>query len=189
MDKTIVMVSGLPRSGTSMMMKMLEAGGLEVVTDEIRKADEDNPRGYYEYEMVKKIKEDTSWLKETRGKVFKMVSMLLFELPPDELYKVIFMRRTMGEILESQRKMLERKGQKPDKADDERMGKHFNKHLDKITNWIEEQKNIDVLYVNYNDFVESPHEQTELVNQFLDNKLNTDEAVKVVDKTLYRNRK
>ncbi len=188
MDKTIVIVSGLPRSGTSMMMKTLEAGGMKIVTDEIRKADEDNPKGYYEHEMVKKIKEDTSWLMGTRGKVFKMVSMLLYELPEDENYKVIFMRRRMSEILVSQRKLVERMGQKVDSAGGEEMEKLFNKHLKEIIKWIDEQKNIDVLYVNYNDFVESPQEQTELVNQFLNNKLNTKEAVKVVDKTLYRNR-
>src|SRR5262249_61192257 len=92
-DSEIIIVSGLPRSGTSLMMQMLDQGGLEVVTDNIRTADTDNPRGYYEFERVKKIKEDTSWLPATRGKVFKMISQLLYDLPPTERYRVIFMER------------------------------------------------------------------------------------------------
>ncbi len=188
MDKLVVIVSGLPRSGTSMMMKMLEAGGMKVLIDGIRKADEDNPKGYYEYEIVKKVKEDSCWVKEARGKVFKMVSMLLYDLPEEENYKVIFMRRRMSEILVSQRKLVERMGKKLDSAGGVEMEKLFDKHLNEIIKWIEKQKNIDVLYVNYNDFIESPQEQTERVNHFLNNKLNTIEAAKVVDKTLYRNR-
>ena len=92
------------------MMKMLEAGGMDVVVDHIRKADEDNPLGYYEFEKVKRIKEDASWLDDTRGKVFKMVSMLLYDLPADRQYRVIFMKRKMAEMLASQRRMLDRKG-------------------------------------------------------------------------------
>lgn len=188
MDNVISIVSGLPRTGTSMMMKALEAGGMEVVVDNIRKADDDNPKGYYEYERVKKIKDDTSWLKETKGKVFKMVSMLLYNLPPDEDYEVVFMKRKMGEVLASQKKMLERKGQKTDEKDDERMGGLFSKHHDDIKKWLEEQRNIKVLYVSYNDFVKGPHEQMLIVDKFLNHKLNIEEAVKVVDQTLYRNR-
>src|SRR5215475_8067096 len=97
----IVVVSGLPRSGTSLMMQMLDKGGLEVVTDKIRAADTDNPRGYYEYEQVKKIKQDKSWLPATRGKAFKMVSQLLYDLPPTEKYRVIFMERDFEEMLDS----------------------------------------------------------------------------------------
>ncbi len=101
MDNIITIVSGLPRSGTSMMMQILDSGGMTVVTDNIRKANEDNPHGYYEYEMVKETKEDAGWLKETRGKAFKMVSQLLYDLPSGENYKIIFMKRKMNEILAS----------------------------------------------------------------------------------------
>ena len=121
-NNNITIVSGLPRSGTSMMMKMLEAGGLEAVTDEIRKADEDNPKGYYEFEKVKKIKEDSSWLEDVKGKVVKMVSMLLYDLPSDYSYKIIFMRREMNEILASQTKMLGRKGKSKGKTSRRRKG-------------------------------------------------------------------
>ena len=97
-DETITIVSGLPRSGTSVMMQMLDAGGLPALTDHIRRADEDNPRGYYELEAVKKIKEDSSWLESCHGKVFKMVSLLLYNLPADKQYKVVFMKRDMDEM-------------------------------------------------------------------------------------------
>src|SRR5438552_11955285 len=104
----IIIVSGLPRSGTSLMMQMLAIGGVEVVTDSIRTADTDNPRGYYEFERVKKIKQDASWLPETRGKAVKMVSQLLYDLPPSERYRIIFMERDLDEMLISQEKMLAR---------------------------------------------------------------------------------
>src|SRR5690348_9725375 len=110
MNSEITIVSGLPRSGTSLMMQMLDKGGLEVVTDNIRIADRDNPRGYYEFEKVKTIKRDTSWLPQTRGKAFKMISQLLYDLPSSEKYRIIFMERDMDEMLVSQEKMLERLG-------------------------------------------------------------------------------
>src|SRR5579864_8247467 len=106
MDAEIIIVSGLPRSGTSLMMQMLDNGGVEVVTDNVRTADTDNPRGYYEFEQVKTIKRDTSWLPATRGRAFKMVSQLLYDLPPSEAYRIIFMERDLEETLLSQEKML-----------------------------------------------------------------------------------
>ena len=93
-----------------MMMQMLMAGGMGIVTDEIRKADEDNPRGYLEWERVKKLKEDQSWLNECPGKAVKVISMLLFDLPSKHHYKIIFMQREIEEVLASQRIMLERRG-------------------------------------------------------------------------------
>ncbi len=104
MDSKIIVVSGLPRSGTSLMMQMLDRGGIEVITDEIRTADTDNPRGYYEFERVKKIKEDASWLPAARGKAVKMVSQLLYELPASEQYLVIFMERDMPMKCSSRRR-------------------------------------------------------------------------------------
>src|SRR2546428_1479705 len=106
----ITIVSGLPRSGTSMMMRMLDAGGLPVLVDNIRKADDDNPYGYYEFEPVKRLSSDSSWLREARGKAFKMVYALLYELPKDYDYRVIVMQRKMDEIIASQRAMLCRQG-------------------------------------------------------------------------------
>ena len=176
MDNFITIVSGLPRSGTSMMMQILESGGVEVITDNIRKANEDNPLGYYEYERVKKIKDDTGWLKETRGKAFKMISQLLYDLPSNENYKVIFMKRKMSEILASQGKMLERMGRSKDGISDEKMGEFFDKHLSKIIDWIEGRKYIDVLYIDYNDFLINSDEHIKTLNRFLNYKLNEEKA-------------
>ncbi len=188
MDNVITIVSGLPRSGTSMMMQILESGGMKVVTDNIRKANEDNPHGYYEYERVKAIKEDTGWLKETRGRAFKMVSQLLYDLPSDENYKVIFMKRKMNEILASQSKMLERMGSSKDSTSDEKMGEFFDKHLSKLIDWIENRSFIDVLYIDYNNLLINPNEHIKTLNRFLNYKLNEEKSVKVIDKSLYRNR-
>ena len=118
-DKTIYVVSGLPRSGTSMMMKMLEAGGVTPLIDNIRTADDDNLQGYYEFERVKAMKEgDVAWISEAQGKVIKVISALLESLPTEYNYKIIFMEREMMEILASQRKMLERRGKPSNPAED-----------------------------------------------------------------------
>lgn len=188
MNSVITIVSGLPRSGTSMMMRMLEAGGMEVVTDNIRKANEDNPHGYFEFEKVKKIKEDSSWLDETFGKVFKMVSMLLYELPSDKNYKIIFMKRNMKEIMASQRIMLKRQGRDTGSVDDEEMGRLSEKHVNQVERWLEKQKNMDVLYASYNDLIKKPRENAEIVNQFLGNRLVVERMLKAIDRTLHRNR-
>ena len=101
MDDVITIVSGLPRSGTSLMMQMLEAGGMPVLTDGIRDADEDNPRGYYELEAVKRTKDDPAWLHGAPGKVVKMIYLLLYDLPTTYNYRIIFMRRPLSEVVAS----------------------------------------------------------------------------------------
>jgi hypothetical protein len=187
MDSEIIIVSGLPRSGTSLMMQMLDYGGVEVVTDNIRTSDTDNPRGYYEFEIVKKIKRDISWLPATRGKAFKMISQLLYDLPPGERYRVVFMERDMDEILRSQEKMLERLGRKG--APPDQIKGSYALHLEKLRDWLREQKNIEVLYVSYNDLVDKSEEQAERVSAFLGSKANVAGMVKAVDPSLYRNRR
>lgn len=170
-------------------MKMLEAGGLQVVVDNIRRADADNPLGYYEFEKVKQIKEDSSWLEDTEGKVFKIVSMLLYDLPPDRRYKVIFMKRKLAEVLASQRKMLERKGLARDLDDDEETGMFFERHLDEIRKWLGGRNNAEVLYMSYNDLLENPFENIKAVKQFLEAELDVEKMLGVIDKSLYRQRK
>ncbi|MBN1953942.1 MAG: sulfotransferase [Anaerolineae bacterium] len=187
--ETITIVSGLPRSGTSMMMRVLEAGGMQLLTDRVRKADPDNPRGYYEFEPVKRIKRDTSWLKDAQGRAVKMVSVLLKHLPPDYQYRLVFMRREMEEILASQRQMLVRRGEPTDRIGDEQMADLFHKHLQQIETWLAEQPNIEVLYVSYNEIVEQPAEQLRRVNQFLGGALDLERMVKVVEPKLYRQRR
>lgn len=185
----VTIVSGLPRSGTSMMMKMLEAGGLEPLTDNIRTADEDNPKGYYEFEKVKEMKSDTSWLPDAQGRVVKVISALLQELPREASYRIVFMRRHMHEILASQRQMLIRRGQQPDRVPDEKMAAMFEKHLVKIEEWLAAQPNMQVLYVKYNDILAGPAEAARTVNEFLGGALDVDAMIGVVDKQLYRQRK
>lgn len=185
----IVIVSGLPRSGTSMMMKMLEAGGIPPLTDKIREADNDNPKGYFEFERVKQLdKGDVAWLPEARGKVVKIISALLKHLPADHEYRIIFMRRNMPEILASQRKMLIRRGENADDMDDAKMAALFEKHLQSTIQWVENQPNISLLYVHYSDMLSDPIPQIKRVNEFLNGRLNEDAMANVVDPNLYRNR-
>lgn len=186
-DSTITIVSGLPRSGTSLMMQMLANGGLDVVTDNIRTADTDNPRGYLELEKVKKIKVDSSWLPETRGKAFKMVSQLLYDLPGSEQYRIIFMERDLDEMIQSQEKMLARLN-RPAAPRDEIRGSFLN-HLDRLRAWLGNQANMEVLYVRYKELVEAPEAQAARINTFLDGRADVEKMAKTVDPSLYRNRK
>jgi hypothetical protein len=188
-QEAIIVVSGLPRSGTSMMMKMLNAGGIEAITDNLRVADEDNPKGYFELEKVKQLDKDSSWLADCKGKVVKIISMLLKPLPANYPYKIIFMRRKMEEILASQRQMLIRRGQPTDTIPDAKMAEMFNKHLRDIEAFIASHPNMDCLYVSYNQVLENPAPHIEAINRFLDGNLNTGAMLEVVDKALHRQRK
>lgn len=185
----VTIVSGLPRSGTSMMMKMLEAGGLPPVTDNIRTADEDNPKGYYELEKVKELKNDASWVPGARGHVVKVISALLQQLPEDSEYRVVFMRRTMSEVLASQRQMLVRRGQEPDRIPDEKMAAMYEKHLVKIEEWLASRPNMTVLYVRYNDVLADAAAAAREINAFLGGSLDEAAMVGVVDAQLYRQRR
>jgi hypothetical protein len=188
MDNFLTIVSGLPRSGTSMMMRMLDLGGMPVVTDNLRQADIDNPLGYYEFEPVKKVKEDQAWVDEAQGKAVKMVYSLLYHLPSNHRYRVLFMRRKMEEVLSSQRKMLDRLGKSGPPISDEQMAKMFQAQLEKFFAWIKTQSNFALLEVDYNAMVQDPTEQVAKINTFLDNRLNTEAMRSVVDTNLYRNR-
>jgi hypothetical protein len=183
----VVVVSGLPRSGTSMMMKMMEAGGLGVIADGLRAADIDNPNGYYEFEPAKKIKEDASWLNEATGKAVKMVYQLLYDLPTDRTYRVLFMRRAMPEILASQRKMLERLG-RTNPVPDEDMARMFEKQLAKFFNWAAAQHHLTLMEVDYNRMIADPPTLIASINQFLGGGLDEAAMAAVVDPSLHRNR-
>ncbi|MEE8305067.1 MAG: sulfotransferase domain-containing protein [Candidatus Tectomicrobia bacterium] len=184
----ITVVSGLPRSGTSMMMQMLAAGGMDVVVDNIRQADEDNPKGYYELENVKKLKDDPSFLDDALGKACKIISMLLYDLPQDKPYKIIFMRRNLKELLASQKIMLQRREKDVREDDNTEMERIFTKHLNDITAWLDSQDNIDIVYVNYREVMDNPFSCAQAVNQFLDHRLNVQDMIHVVDHALYRTR-
>ena len=171
------------------MMKMLEAGGIPPMTDHVRTADEDNPKGYYEFERAKKLREgDTAWLPDARGKAVKTISALLEHLPPDHDYKVVFMRRLMQEILASQKQMLVNRGEDPEKVDDEEMARIFTAHLDRVTVWLASQPRFSVLYVNYNDLVTTPLENIDRIDAFFDGRLDRSAMAAVIDPELYRQR-
>jgi len=184
----ITIVSGLPRSGTSMMMQVIEAGGVPALTDNLRTRDEDNPQGYYEFEPVKKTKEDPSWVPGARGKVVKMVYRLLYDLPDDQEYRVIFMRRNIDEVLASQKIMLQRSGKQGAAISDERLKELFVGELEKFEHWIATRKNFSILSVDYSDMVASPATQCKRINEFLGGILDCDRAAAAVDPSLYRNR-
>jgi len=184
----IIIVSGLPRSGTSMVMNAIGAGGIEPLVDHVRKADEDNPKGYYEFEPVKKTKEDATWLNEADGKVVKMVYRLLYDLPGEYQYRVVFTQRDLTEVLASQNKMLERSGASGGAIPDEKMQALFAAELGKCEKWLAEQPNFKVLYINHRDMINDSPTQAQKINDFLDGGLDVEAMVAVVDPDLYRNR-
>ena len=182
----ITLVSGLPRSGTSMMMKVLEAGGMEIYTDNLRTADDDNPKGYYELEDVKALKDGKSdWMQDAPGKAVKVISSLLEYLPSDYKYKIVFMRREISEILASQKQMLIRRSENSD-GDDKQMAEMFQEHLKRVRVWLANQSNMDVLYVDYNALMANPDPEIKAVAEFLDLNKNLDVMLAVPDKKLYR---
>ena len=184
----ITVVSGLPRSGTSMMMKMLVAGGLESLTDNIRTPDEDNPEGYFEFERVKQLKDDHSWLQDARGKCVKIVSAFLKHLPQDFNYKIVFMRRNIEEVLASQQQMLLRRGESINAISDEKMRQAFQRHLKDLEFWSAAQPNITLLDINYNEVLANPLPSIQMIRDFLNVELDADRMAGVVNKNLYRNR-
>jgi hypothetical protein len=188
--RPVVVVSGLPRSGTSMAMKMLEAGGMELVVDNIRTADEDNPKGYYEDERVKDLAEmhDKSWLAGARGKVIKVVSSLLNYLPKGNDYRVVFMRRNLHEVLASQSKMLDRRNEKS-QTEDENLLAMFESHLEKVQFQLRFRPNFETLYINYADVVAEPAKEAQRLAEFVGGNLDVVGMAAAVDGSLYRNRR
>ena len=186
----VIVVSGLPRSGTSMMMKMLEAGGIPIMTDAVRAADVDNPKGYYEYERVKDLEKETdkSYVREGRGKALKVISFLLKELPDDNFYRVIFMRRDLEEVIASQNKMLDRRGE-PSIDDRQMMAEAYRNHLAAVKILVRKRPNFEMLDFRYDHAVKDPKAAAHAVNVFLGGRLDEGAMVAAVDAELYRNRR
>jgi Sulfotransferase domain len=184
----ITIVSGLPRSGTSLMMQMLNAGGLPALTDEKRAADESNPRGYFEFEPVKTLRANQAWLAGARGRAVKIIHILLRELPTDGrfTYRVILMKRSLEEILASQRAMLQRQGKKS--ADEAALRKIFQQQLLETESYLATHPQFSLLSIDYHDVVESPLTCAKKVQSFLDRDLNAEAMARVVDPALYRER-
>jgi hypothetical protein len=186
----IIVVSGLPRSGTSMAMQMLAAASVATVTDGIRKPGEDNPKGYFEDERVKELHKegiDQSWLREARGKAIKIISFLLKDLPETNNYRVIFMKRALPEVLASQRKMLERR-QEADGIDDDRMLELWENHLFRVGYLLKHAPQFETLEVLYSEAVADPLREARRIRDFLQLSASPETMAAAVDESLYRNR-
>jgi hypothetical protein len=188
-SNVITVVSGLPRSGTSMMMKMLEAGGLDVLVDNIRTPDADNPLGYYEFEAVKTLqKGNTEWLDKAQGKVVKIIATLIPYLPETYQYRIVFMRRALTEIMASQLKMLSNRGEKHDSINVEMMTNVYQKHLKQVDLWVNKQANVQRIEISYNDLLSSPRPLIAQINEFFGGDLDIKRMQNVINPNLYRQR-
>jgi len=173
-----------------MAMKMLEAGGVPVLTDGVRTADESNPRGYYEFESVKELDKsgDLAWLPGARGKAVKIISFLVLYLPDTYDYRVIFMHRELDEVLASQNKMLVQRGERSDTTSDERMRELYVAHVKKVERFLSNRRCFSTLPVHYRDVVEHPLVEARHMSEFLGRRLDLDRMAAVADRGLYRNR-
>jgi hypothetical protein len=184
----ITIVTGLPRSGTSLMMQMLAAGGIPPLTDNLRTPDDSNPRGYFELEAVKRLRADHSWLGDARGKAVKIIHLLMRELPVDGRfqYRVLLMRRPIEEVLSSQRSMLARQG-KPS-GDPAVLAKVFETQLAQLESWIANHACFSVLPVAHGRLISAPAEAAREVAQFVGGEMDVAAMAATVDPTLYRER-
>lgn len=180
----IVVVTGLPRSGTSMMMQMLNAGGLPAFTDDRRKPDEDNPKGYFELEKVKDLRQDNSWIPQARGYAVKVIAQLLEYLPPEN-YRYLFMLRDLDEIVHSQKAMLERSGKRGGQLTGEQLKAVFKKQLLRAEKTIA-SSSAPILKINHRSCIDDPQSIAESINHFLDGRLNTSMLSAVVAPELHR---
>jgi hypothetical protein len=185
----IVVVSGLPRSGTSMMMKMLRAGGLPLAVDEIRGADDSNPEGYFELEQVKTLDktEHHPWLRACRGRAVKIISFLLPHLPDDLNYQVIFMQRDLREVIASQERMLRERGEPPG-ADPAKLTERFQEHLRRVQRLLGNEPCFDAMEVSYNRVLADPQAEADRVRDFIGTRLDARAMAEAVNPVLYRNR-
>ncbi len=184
--KPIVVVSGLPRSGTSMMMQMLANGGIPAFSDGNREADEDNPRGYFEHEKSARLGSDASWMPDARGHAVKIVAQLLPFLPRGERYRVIFMDRDLHEIVKSQRVMLDRLERKGGSLTDARMMSTLDAQVAQVERLLARRPDIDAIFVDYGSVLEDPMAEAVRISSFLDLEGDVEAMVAGVDKTLRR---
>jgi hypothetical protein len=184
----IAIVSGLPRSGTSLMMQMLAAGGMPVLSDGVRKPDADNPKGYLEWEGFKQLRKDPSLIAQAEGKVVKVISEFILSLPSGHEYRIVFMQRPLPEVLKSQDEMLRRLGNVDLIGDNSAIEEHFQRHLIEVNKWLAGQANMQVCRVHYHRVLREPRVVAEEVAVFLKVPLDIEAMVRQVDGSLYRNR-
>ncbi len=187
--KPIIVVSGLPRAGTSLLMQMLYAGGMEIVTDRERPPDENNPRGYFEYEAVKNLARDNSFMVKAQGKAIKIISHLLVYLPKHFTYHILFMRRNLDEIIISQNKMLKNLPGLKEESNADQIKRGFLQHLQEIHFWLQKQNNIRFLYLDYSSIIGQPQTEAARIVDFLKYPLAIQKMSAVVEPSLYRSRK
>jgi hypothetical protein len=184
----ITIVSGLPRSGTSLMMQMLVAGGMTPLTDGERQADTDNPRGYLEWERIKQLSNDPACIAEAEGRVVKVISKLLLSLPSGHEYRVIFMQRPLPEVLASQDQMLRRRGTYRDGVDPAAVSAAFEKHLREVESWLSDQPYVKTTRVQYHRLLTHARDVGDELARFLGVDLDVNAMTEQVDASLYRNR-
>lgn len=184
----ITIVSGLPRSGTSLMMQMLVAGGMTALADGERRADTDNPRGYLEWERVKQLPDHPEYIAEAEDKVVKVISRLMLSLPSGHEYRVIFMQRPMAEVLKSQDEMLRRRGTYKEGVGPAMVAAAFEKHLREVCVWMDGKPYVKAMRVAYHDVLSRAKDVADEVAHFLGITLDVDAMAQQVDESLYRNR-
>jgi hypothetical protein len=184
----ITIVSGLPRSGTSLMMQMLAAGGMPILSDGERRADADNPKGYLEWERIKQLPKDPGCIAEAEGKAVKVISQLLLSLPPAHEYRLIFMQRPLPEVMKSQDEMLRRRGTFDADADNSAIAQAFQDHLYQVYTFLNSKPNVVVRRVQYHTVLREPKQTAESIAQFLQVPLDIEAMARQVDETLYRQR-
>ena len=186
-SELITVVSGLPRSGTSMLMQMLDAAGYPCLTDGVRKADADNPRGYFEYEKVKRLRRDCSWLSEAKGKAVKIIVQLIPSLPSEFSYRIIFIERDINEVLASQREMLQRQGKGGGNLSDAQLHQIFERQVLEVKQMLA-QRDIPMLAVAYSDALQYPMKIAEKIQGFLGENLDVGIMATAIDPNLHRQR-
>jgi len=182
----ITIVSGLPRSGTSLVMQMLKAGGMEVLTDGVRKPDENNPLGYFEYEKVKLLMKDNGWLYEAEDKALKIIAQLLIYLPDDFEYKIIFVERDLDEVLISQKKMLKNMGSSRSDVDENLLKNAFEKQVTRVKSWLKDQPNCETVFITFKDIILNGTDVLLQLNGFLRQRIDENMAFSVINPQLYR---
>lgn len=184
----VTVVSGLPRSGTSMLMRMLAAGGIPALTDAGRAADDDNPLGYFELEAVKRLPEGAEWLQAAEGRAVKVVSALLDHLPPGHRYRIVFIERDLREVLASQRRMLQRRGEPTDRVADAAMAGMFERHMAAVLARVRARDEMELLVLAHGEVLADPASAVQRIDGFLGGRLHRDAMIAAVDASLWRQR-
>lgn len=188
-DANVTIVTGVPRSGTSLVMQMLAAGGHPIASDGVRRADADNPRGYFELEAARRLARDASWLPELAGRALKLVHTLVPSLPTTLKYRVLLVRRRLDEVLDSQRAMLSRVGTPPDPAEDDRLRPVLEDQLAQLEGWLTAQPGLAWLRIDHGELLAQPAQVAARLAGFLGGSLDARAMAACVDPSLYRQRR